>query len=70
MRRTWDIPSGGYYRKVFDSWEICDYEIRYYTPVMFQDHVAKMWEEYENHAWWTRHGAGWVLHCIYHPKRK
>lgn len=31
VRRTWDIDSGGAYKKLYDSYAICDYKFLYYS---------------------------------------
>ena len=30
VRRDWTIPSGGAYRKAYESWDICDFRFLYF----------------------------------------
>jgi hypothetical protein len=31
VRKDWGIPNGKAYRKVYDSWSICDYRFLFFT---------------------------------------
>ena len=63
-----DLPNGGSYRKVYDSWNICDFKTIYYTPVMYRDYVNKLWRDYKKGDW-LRDQQG-IASWAGQPKRK
>jgi len=72
-----DIPDGGAYRKLYDSWEICDGKDIFYTKVAFQDHIDKIlaeWKEDQEKglpwSWWRRTNEKEMTAFIGRPKRK
>ena len=47
VRKDWRIPSGGAYRRVFCSWDICDYRFLFYThESAIEFYLDKPWKPY------------------------
>ena len=48
VRRTKEVPNGGAYRKIYESYDICDQKCLYYTWAEFmrrEEHDA-LWHEF------------------------
>ena len=45
VRKAKDIPNGGAYKKIYNSWDICDYKFLYFS----KNEVLKAIEKYKNY---------------------
>ena len=51
IRKTLDIPDGGAFRKVFETWNICDYrELHFERRLRFETYI-KQWASWSTHSW-------------------
>lgn len=42
VRHTWDVPDGGSYKKIFESYNICDYACPFYTDYEHAEYLHRM----------------------------
>lgn len=69
VRNTPDIPDGCTYRKVYCSYNICDYRSIYYTEAGYRRYIEKLWADFEEGVRWLR-DRGSVESLAHRPKRK
>lgn len=51
VRRTPNIPNGKAYRKLFDSWDICDYKFMYFSK---QELIEQGYCKDTFHKWYIK----------------
>lgn len=55
VRHNWNIDSGGAYKKVYCSYDIHDYNFRYYSwQEVVRDFADHPYYKEKLHQWWTK----------------
>ena len=48
VRRSWDIPNGCAYKKLYCSYDICDYKFLYFSMIEVREHMKLFgWKIYK-----------------------
>ena len=51
VRKVLDIPNGGAFRKVFETWNICDYRELHFERQLRFDEYLQEWASWSTHSW-------------------